>query len=61
MSGLTYNIGSDKIYGCLCVRLPICTPTDYLPMRLAAGLVCQCLYMMFDYVSPCVYIYISER
>lgn len=60
MSRPTYSIGPDKIYGCLCAGLPtyLCTSTDlYLPVRLTAGLVCQCLCMiMFDYVSRCVYI-----
>lgn len=60
MSRPTYSIGSDKIYGCLCAGLPtcLCTSTDlYLPGRLMVGLVCQCLCMiMFDYVSPTVYI-----
>lgn len=60
MSRLKYSISPDKIYGCLCAGLPtyLCTSTDlYLPVRLTAGLVCQCLCMiMFDYVSRCVYI-----
>lgn len=60
MSRSTYSIGQDKIYGCLCAGLPtyLCTSTDlYLPVRLTAGLVCQCLRMaMFDYVSRLVYI-----
>lgn len=60
MSRPTYSIGPDKIYGCLCAGLQtyLCKSTDlYLPVRLTAGLVCQCLCMiMFDYVSRCVYI-----
>lgn len=55
MSRLTYSIGQDKIYGCLCAWFStyLCTSTDlYLP---TARLVCQCM-TMFDYVSWCVYI-----
>lgn len=58
MSRSTYSIGWDKIYGCLCVRLPtyLCTSTDlYLLVRRTAKLVCQSM-TMFDYVSWCVYI-----
>lgn len=42
----------------VCVLDSQCTSTDlYLPVRLMAALVCQCLSMiMFDYVSRRVYI-----
>lgn len=56
----TESFGQGKIYGCLCagVSAYLCTATDpYLPVRLTAGVICQCLLTaMFDYVSRCVYI-----
>lgn len=63
MSRLTCSIGPDKIYGRLCAALPhMYINRHYLPMRLTAGLVCQCLSMiMFDYASQCVYIWIKYR